>query len=270
MEDKSIEIGQRFGKLTVMEKAKGTWFLCRCDCGMERAFRATDLIRKHNTSCGATLCSKIKDFTGKRFGRLVVLGLSHLELGKKQSYPKWVCACDCGNIHIVGAQNLTGGTVTSCGCLRKQRLDEGREKHLMSRTSVYTTYQSIIQRCYNKNNPMYYLYGARGINVFEEWLGEEGFEKFYIYVGNKPTKEHSIDRIDNNGNYEPGNIRWATKREQARNTRNNSVIEFNGEKHCKTEWAEMIGISASSFRWRYKSDNYKLAFSDGKYTLNRI
>ena len=103
--------------------------------------------------------------------------------------------------------------------------------------------KGMIQRCYNKNNPSYKDYGGRGITVCERWLDKEnGNENFCEDMGKKPSPKHSIDRINNNGNYEPSNCRWVTKAEQNNNTRQNHLIEYNEEIHNVTEWSEILDI----------------------------
>jgi hypothetical protein len=97
-------------------------------------------------------------------------------------------------------------------------------------------------RCYNKNSGKYKDYGGRGIIVAAEWLGEGGFEKFLSHVGLRPTPKHSIDRIKNDGNYEPGNVKWSTDKEQARNRRSSRFVVWNGETKTLVEWAEVLGF----------------------------
>lgn len=118
-----------------------------------------------------------------------------------------------------------------------------RVHHNMSRTPEYKTRVRAISRCLDKNNPSYHLYGGRGITVCEAWL--DSFEAFYRDMGPRPSSQHSIERIDNNGNYEPSNCKWATPLEQGRNRRNNRLITHDGETLCLTEWAIRVGITKS-------------------------
>lgn len=106
----------------------------------------------------------------------------------------------------------------------------------------------MIQRCYDSNFPYYYRYGGRGITVCEQW--RSSIENFYADMGPKPTRDHSLDRIDNDGNYSPENCRWATCKEQLRNTRANHLITYNGETLCITEWAEQLGMRPNALGLR--------------------
>lgn len=105
-------------------------------------------------------------------------------------------------------------------------------------------------RCYDVNHHKYPTYGARGITVFPEWHGEDGYFRFEAYIGARPTPLHSIDRINNDGNYEPGNVRWASKKEQQRNRHVNNEVTINGRTQCVSAWAEEIGVRRSTFQRR--------------------
>lgn len=149
------------------------------------------------------------DLTGQRFGRLLVIGLE--SRNKHRSH--WKCQCDCGNEKIAEMGQLHNGHTKSCGCLRK----ELNTVHGKFNCSEYRSWQAMKSRCENKNTTRYVDYGGRGIKVCERW--SKSFENFYIDMGNKPSKKHSIDRKNNDGNYEPDNCRWATIPEQQRNKR---------------------------------------------------
>jgi hypothetical protein len=120
--------------------------------------------------------------------------------------------------------------------------------HGMTGTPEYQAWRNMYQRCTNPNNPQYDLYGERGVKVCGRWL--ESFDNFYADMGPRPGRHYSIDRIDTNGDYEPGNCRWATAVQQSNNKRDNRVIEHNGESHTLTEWAAIAGLSKSGLRWR--------------------
>ena len=135
------------------------------------------------------------------------------------------CICDCGNLKVVEIGNIKSGNTRSCGCKRKNVTSKRSITHNMVTSSEYSTWCGIKRRCLDKNNPAYRNYGGRGIKICDRWL--ESFENFIEDMGRKPTPKHSIDRIDNNGNYELSNCRWATSKEQNNNKRNNIFITIN-------------------------------------------
>lgn len=150
---------------------------------------------------------------GTRFGRLVVVELSYIGDG----HSAYRCVCDCGKESTVRRRSLLTGGTQSCGCLRRQSVNAAQTVHGMTGTSELRAYSDAKRRCLNPKNKSYSNYGGRGIefrfNSFEEWFAE---------LGLKPTPDHSVDRIDNDGHYEPGNVRWATKTEQQKNRRQSS------------------------------------------------
>ena len=162
------------------------------------------------------------DMTGCRFGRLTVISRSG---NINNGAAAWVCKCDCGTVCVVKGNYLRSGHTESCGCLQRERayatcIKSGRQKtvtHDMIKTPEYRAWRHIKERCGNKNNKRYRDYGGRGISICKEW--KESFEVFFKYVGPRPAPHLSIDRINNDGNYEQGNVRWATRSQQQRNKR---------------------------------------------------
>ena len=181
------------------------------------------------------------DLTGQRFGKLVVLNSTK---ERRRNRVVWQCICDCGNKYRVTSDNLRSGNTQSCGC--------SRQKHGMWKTSEYEAWQGMIQRCKNPNNTGYEDYGGRGISVSEEF---HDFQIWYEHIGPKPNPEHTQDRINNDGNYESGNIRWATKTEQQNNRRPISCGP------CKQKWfrawhidsmVQEIGNNQQAFARKWK------------------
>lgn len=161
------------------------------------------------------------DLTGKKFNSWQVLGFSHV-LPNGKHY--WHCQCSCGARKPVESYNLTSGRSKSCrSCSALKVAAENHVTHGQSRTKAYRAWQSMKTRCYNEKQANTFKYhGALGVTVWVGWLDD--FEAFYLYIGKPPTDLHTIDRIDPFGNYEPGNVRWATQFEQMSNTRRGKAV----------------------------------------------
>lgn len=187
-----------------------------------------------------------KDITGRRTGRLVALG----PVENSGHGTVWEFLCDCGNRINALAGKIHKARKQSCGCLRK----EGPIQHGRTRFPVYKTWNAMIHRCTDPGDSRYKDYGRRGITVCEEW--QHSIKTFCDHVSKLPhygEKGYSLDRIDNDGNYEPGNVRWATRSEQGRNTRLNHMITYNGITQCTIAWAEQLGIIDSTITSRLRS-----------------
>lgn len=184
-----------------------------------------------------------KDLTSQVFGKLTVLEFAgHRGTGAKRRV-MWRCRCGCGSECEVSAKHLRGGSTRSCGCLAN-----GNPTHGATRTPEFAAWQSMLHRCRNPNNRFYSHYGARGIRVCERWT--EAFENFLADMGPRPAAGMSLDRINNDGNYEPGNCRWATSATQGANKRNNRRLEFNGETLTLSQWSRRTGLAKNTIRNR--------------------
>lgn len=185
------------------------------------------------------------DLTGKRFGKLVVIGLAGIVNRKTQ----WTAVCDCGNKTIVAGSTLNCGNTKSCGCLRREiGLINGanRKTHGMSKTPTYSSWKAMHSRCYKKSDISYRNYGGRGIKVCARW---NSFDIFWADMGTAP-EGMSIDREQINGDYEPSNCKWSTNTEQGRNTRVNRIINAFGKSLPLASWAEIYGTKPDTIAKR--------------------
>lgn len=195
------------------------------------------------------------DLTGKRFGRLVVIGRDDKKARKVYYY----CKCDCGNIKSVRSDSLIAGLIRSCGCLKKEqdRINlEANHSHKMSGTRLYEEWQGMKGRCYNIHDVRYHRYGGRGITVCSEW--KDDFNAFCTWaLENGYSDELTIDRINNDEGYSPENSRWVNRKEQARNRSTNIKITIGNATKTLTEWCEIFELDYSTINARYKRNGYK-------------
>jgi hypothetical protein len=187
---------------------------------------------------------------GLRFGRLLVIKRAKSVRGKF----RWICRCDCGATATRDGSALRYGHVKSCGCLSRETAaarmtTHGHTINKKGYTSEYARWCSMKERCGNPKTKSYHRYGGRGIKVCKRWAAS--FEAFYADMGQVPPGK-SLDRIDNNGNYEPGNCRWATKHQQAANARNAKIVQHDGRALCVSEWARILGIKTSTISQRLR------------------
>lgn len=181
------------------------------------------------------------NLNNKKFGYLNVLGFLTIDR-------KWECLCDCGNLTIVKSGHLLSGDIKSCGCLAKETLIKRSTTHGKRHTKEYNIFHHIKGRCLVSTNTDYKNYGGRGIKICEQWLDKkEGFLNFLNDMGNCP-ENFSIDRKDVNGDYTKDNCRWANRKTQNRNKRNNIYISFKGEKRLLVELSEEFNFNYESAR----------------------
>lgn len=199
------------------------------------------------------------DLKGKVFGRLSVLKQAETRFkpnGSKVVF--WACVCECGILKEINGESLRDGRVLSCGCKRDEIIGNLNRSHSMSNSKEYKSYQHIKYRCLNKNSAKYSSYGGRGIKVCDRWI--ESFENFFLDMGLAPSKKHTIDRIDVNGNYELSNCRWADSKTQANNKRDTVKYEFQNENLTLSEISNKLNIPYKYFWKLFKTKN--LSFED--------
>lgn len=189
-----------------------------------------------------TLHGNTKDRTGEKYGRLKVLRPVRM----RNSKLGWLCECDCGVEAVVDGGNLNSGHTVSCGCAHREMLSASRSIHRMRNSREYKSWCGMKARCLNPRNNRFSAYAGRGIKVCDAWLGS--FEAFFADMGPMPGPGYSIDRINNDGNYEPNNCRWGSSVDQANNRRSTVLVVFDGEILTIAEVAKRAGKSDSSVR----------------------
>lgn len=160
------------------------------------------------------------DLIGRTYGRLTVLSRDE-NAGKE---PRWRCVCECGSVKVIYGTSLRSGQTKSCGCLAKIITSKRSLKHGMFGSPEWRAWNSMKSRCHQPSNKNFINYGARGITVCDRW--RESFENFFADMGARPSSEHQIDRVNNDGPYEPDNCRWATRKQNMRNRRN--TVRYGG------------------------------------------
>lgn len=204
-----------------------------------------------NINLTKNLSRKRATLEGRQFNRLTVTSFSHLDKGKN-AY--WLCKCSCGNSCISLGKNLYNGNTQSCGCLHKELLIERATTHGGSGTRTYYIWNNMRERCSNSKNSHYHRYGGRGIKVCSRWLD---FSNFITDIGKAP-EGYSIERINNDGDYEPSNCKWIPRKKQAENKSTNRFIEYEDKRLYLTAWAKELKVSIGTLK--YLLNHKKLTF----------
>jgi len=227
--------GQRFGKLVAVRRTgvisgqRISAWECKCDCGGKITVRLSSLNGMHTRSCG---CIKKPDLVGRRFGMLLVK--ERVGHSNTQHASLWRCECMCGGKSVVAISNLRSGHTTSCGCKHRTHGYAGKIP-----TPEYRAWQRMHERCGNDNHIGSANYKGRGIKVCDRW-GK--FENFISDMGRMPKGTNSLDRKDNDSNYEPDNCRWSYPKQQVRNRRCTIFVDYLGERKPLGEWCEILGV----------------------------
>lgn len=257
-----ISLGTRFGNLTVTGEGgykslsngqTKRMLTCRCDCGAEVTTYMDSLRRGLTKSCGCLRKTKVRETApiGKQFERLTVIGEAFTRSKPNgKLYRIMRCKCSCGNSTDVSLDNLKSGTTKSCGCLRTELSKTHGQTGRGKLPGNYGLWCGIKQRCGSGKARQAKNYAGRGITMYYPWVDD--FEAFDWYLkthlGTRP-EGHSLDRINNDGNYEPDNLRWATQEQQCNNTRNNVWLVWQGERKTIAQWARYLGVSRKKLNY---------------------
>lgn len=245
-------IGKTFSELTVLSmsteldsRGRHKWN-CKCSCGALKAIDKSNLVAGNTKSCGCRKTNRsverLAKYLGNTFGRLHVLREGTVK--DANGSMRFLCRCECGNEKEVSSFNLDNGTVKSCGCL----LDE--VQHGMAGSSEYIAWANMKSRCDDANDSHFNTYGGRGISYEPSWVD---FKEFFKYIGTRPSELHSLDRINNDLGYHPGNVRWATRVEQDRNTTRTHYATIDGDRRPVIEWCEIFNLNEHTIRARIRS-----------------
>ncbi len=188
-------------------------------------------------------------WVGQRFGMMLVLSAS----SDARPGLRVLCRCDCGAEKVVRAPSLIEARGTrSCGCWRRDAAVRKRFRHghAVVAGDGYGQWRRIKDRCRNPDHPAFHNYGGRGIDICDEWFNDVG--AFKAAIGSRPSLQHTVERIDNSRGYEPGNVRWATRGEQSRNTRANRILSHDGREMCLADWALSVGLRPATLANRLR------------------
>lgn len=248
--------GKKFNMITVLHEdfnhlkksGKQARYVCRCECGTIFTCDKSNIVHERSYSCG---CKKrlYNDFTNCRFGRLIALKPMGLNQHKEMT---WLCKCDCGNETTTNAYSLKSGMTKSCGCLKHSKRVNAMRNTLPWYDKINMAYGNMKTRCYNPKYSLYEGYGGRGITVCDEWRND--FKAFYDWaIQNGFNENLTLDRKDNDGNYEPSNCRWVDDIVQSNNRRSNKILTIDGVSDTMANWSRNSGTKYSNIQSRLKN-----------------
>lgn len=248
----SIVAGQRIGMWTILglhghdARAHQARWICRCDCGTERPILEVSLRKARSTNCGCA--NRLSVESGKVYGQWRAVAPDKNSLPGKR---RWICRCSCGTEKSVSVGHLVNGRSKNCGCVRKVTFTPLTHGATVGRkmSPEYQSWRAMIGRCTNQDQINYKNYGGRGITVCKDWASS--FERFFADMGPRP-QGMSLDRIDVDGPYSAANCRWANSKTQARNTRKNVYLTFNGRTLTVSEWALELGMPLPTLHARLR------------------
>lgn len=246
---------QKFNMLTIVEDlgsaniTRKRRVMAVCDCGVLKEYGFTQVQKGRCKSCGCIKLKPFYDVVGNKYGSLTVVE----ELMRQRRSRMVLVQCDCGNRTMVDLNNLESGNTKSCGCVGRKKTSELRRTHGLSKHLLYGVLGNIRSRCTNPNVDEYKNYGARGICICKEWLND--FLSFYNWCIKNGWREGlTVERIDNDGHYEPLNCKIAPDSVQARNKRNNIYLEYNGRNMVVADWSNELGIPFTTITQRLRMD----------------
>jgi len=193
----------------------------------------------------------MKDFIGLKFGRMKAIGPAFTVCKGKKTIV--VCQCDCGTVKTSNLHALQEGRILSCGCYNKEMASKLKKKHGMTGSATFECWNGMHKRCRSAHGKNFMIYGSRGISVCDRWSGDDGFKNFLIDMGERPSQDHSLDRIDGSKGYCLENCRWATIFQQNNNTSRNTKFFGFGQEKTIAEWAKALGVKYRSLYYRINS-----------------
>lgn len=265
----AIEKNQKFGKWTTVEKVRykrksgkteNKW-KCICECGNNGIVSLYDLNKGKSTQC-LGCCGRLpKNLIGRKFGSWTVIN----KAPRRYTRTQWMCRCICNKEVSVSEGSLLNGVSVRClECYKKKR--ENGPTSVKNRNPLYAIWRTMLARCYNEKNTGYHNYGKRGIKVCERW---NSLDNFTEDMGERPSRKHTIERIDNDGNYEPLNCKWATYREQANNKRGNYKITYKDITKTMSQWAREMNIKPDTLYHYLRRHSFEDAIVFYKFIMER-